>query len=167
MAKDQTEALVSIWANMPWFFKPKHVTLQCARKNIRRAYIHKQILIFSDSHATLMVLSSPKVTSGLVVEGLDALYALASQNKVTLVWVPGRCGIPGNEKADKLARQGAAMLLCGPEVAHGAPSVQQERQLKTGFNVNIALPGKIYHVIDMTNFLLVNHVTKELKTCLN
>jgi hypothetical protein len=33
--------------------------------------------------------------------------------------VPRHCGIPGNENADKLARQGAAMSLLVPEPALG------------------------------------------------
>jgi hypothetical protein len=95
--------------------------LQCASENTRRAYKHKRILIFSDSQAAHKALSSLKVTSGLVVECLDALSALASLNEVTLVWVPGHCGIPGNEEADKLARQASAMPLLGPELALGIP----------------------------------------------
>jgi hypothetical protein len=75
----------------------------------------------SDSQAALKVLSSPKVTSGLVAERLDVLFALASLNKLTFVCVPGHCGIPGNEEADKLARQVSAMLLLGPELTLGIP----------------------------------------------
>jgi hypothetical protein len=40
-----------------------YAILQCACENIRRAYKHKGILIFSDSQAALKALSSPKVTS--------------------------------------------------------------------------------------------------------
>ena len=39
-----------------------YAILQCASENIRRAYKNKQILIFSDSQAALMALSSLKVT---------------------------------------------------------------------------------------------------------
>jgi hypothetical protein len=49
-----------------------YAILQCAFENIRRAYKYKRI-IFSDSQAALRVLSSPKVTSQLVAECLDAL----------------------------------------------------------------------------------------------
>jgi hypothetical protein len=45
--------------------------------------------------------------------------------------------------------------------------VQQEKQIRTGLSINITMPGKIYQVIDMANFLLVDHVREELKTCLN
>jgi ribonuclease HI len=44
---------------------------------------------------------------------------LAGLNEVTLLWVPGHCGIHGNEEADKLVRQASAMLLTGPEPALG------------------------------------------------
>jgi hypothetical protein len=67
--------------------------LQWACENIRRAYRNKQILIISDSQAALKALSSPKVTPRLVVQCLDVLSELAGLNEVTLVWVPGYCGI--------------------------------------------------------------------------
>jgi ribonuclease HI len=98
-----------------------YAILQCACENIRRAYKHKGILIFSDSQAALRALSSPKVTSGLVAECLDVLSALACLSEVKLIWVWGHCGILGNEEADKLARQVSAMPLLGPEPALGMP----------------------------------------------
>ena len=94
-----------------------YAIFQCACENIRRAYKNKRILICFDSQAALKALSGPKVTSGLVAECLNALLALASLNEVTLIWVPGHCGIPGNEEADKLARQASATPLLGPEPA--------------------------------------------------
>jgi len=89
-----------------------YAILQCACENIR-AYKNKRILIFSDSQVALKALSSPKVTSGLVAECLDALFVLASLNEVTLIWVPGHHGILGNKEADKLARQASATPLLG------------------------------------------------------
>jgi hypothetical protein len=70
------------------------------------------------------------VTSGLVAECLDALYALASLNEVTLLWVPGHCGIPGNEEADKLARQASAMPLLGSGLALGIPRCSAREAIK-------------------------------------
>jgi ribonuclease HI len=81
-----------------------YAILQCAYENIRRAYRDKRILILSDSQAALRALGSPKVTSRLVSECLEALQALADLNEVTLIWVPGHQGILGNKQGDKLAR---------------------------------------------------------------
>jgi hypothetical protein len=45
--------------------------------------------------------------------------------------------------------------------------VQQEELLRTVLSANIVPPGIIYQVTDMVNFLLVDHVRKELKAYLN
>jgi hypothetical protein len=59
-----------------------------------------------------------------------------------------------------------ALPLLGPEPALGIPRCSATEAMKN-WTVNIVLPGKIYQVIDMANFLLVDHVREELKTCLN
>jgi hypothetical protein len=107
------------------------------------------------------------VTSGLVAECLDAFSALASRNEVILMWVPWHCGIPGNEGADKLARQGEAVPLLGPEPALGILGPQQEMLLITGLSANIIPPAIIDQVTDKVNFLLVDNLRKELKAYLN
>jgi len=130
-----------------------YAILQCACENIRRAYKNKRILIFSDSQAALKALSSPKVTSGLVAECLDAVFALASLYEVTLIWVPGHCGILGNKKLISLLdkRQLRHYLVQSWLLVY--LRVQLEKQLRTGLTINITGPGEICQVIDMASFL--------------
>ncbi len=59
------------------------------------------------------------MTSRLVAECQDALLALANRNEVTLIWIPGHQGIPGNEETDRLARQASAALPLVPQPTLG------------------------------------------------
>ena len=107
-----------------------HAILQCACENIRKAYKHQRIPIFSDSQAALQALSSPQVSSWLVAECLDGLCALASLNAVNMFWVPGHCGIAGSEGADKFARQASDIPLLGPQPAVGIPGCAAREAIK-------------------------------------
>jgi len=62
-------------------------------------------------------LHKPRVTSKLTRECIKELNELATNRTVWLTWVPlpGHSGIPGNERADELARQASSQSLVGPE----------------------------------------------------
>ena len=87
----------------------------CAKICLKRNYRHVKIGIFSDSQAALLALKSVKCASKLVWECIETLRELSRQNSVFLFWVPGHCGVEGNEHADYLARQGSAQRFIGPE----------------------------------------------------
>ena len=91
----------------------------CVQKNLAKGYHNQTIHILSDSQAALKALNSYRFTSKITLECLNDLISLARKNKVELLWVPGHTGIIGNEKADELARAGAAQKLRGPEPALG------------------------------------------------
>ena len=72
----------------------------------------QSVLFLTDSQSALSTLSS--APSYLLPESLSNVWSLASSlsNNTTLSfqWVPGHAGLPGNEKADLLAKTGASLL---------------------------------------------------------
>jgi hypothetical protein len=66
----------------------------------------KTICICSDSQGDLLELSLHTVSSRLTLECRDSLQGIFIQNRVKLFWVPGHCGIIGNEEVDGLAGSG-------------------------------------------------------------
>lgn len=77
------------------------------------------ISICSDSQAALKALMSIKTNSKLVYECKRKLQKLALNHTIKLIWVPGHTGIPGNERADELARKGTSTYFTGPEPVLG------------------------------------------------
>jgi ribonuclease HI len=71
--------------------------------NLTRRRIH----ISCDSRVALAALAKTATESFLVWECMQMLVKLSKFNKVTLVWIPGHQGIPCNEEADRLAKEGA------------------------------------------------------------
>ncbi|XP_046145656.1 uncharacterized protein LOC123988941 [Osmia bicornis bicornis] len=80
----------------------------CAKYNLDRAHSGKHIYICSDSMAALKALHKVEIGSKLVKDCALILRQLSLNNRVKLLWVPGHTGIPGNERANELARLGAS-----------------------------------------------------------
>ena len=93
----------------------------------------KYIKFFIDSQAAIHALGNPRVRSKLVMETVKSLNALASKvAKVTIVWIPAHKGHDGNERADELAKTGAAKPDIGAIMSVGEPSSYTRRKIKDG-----------------------------------
>jgi len=77
------------------------------------------IAICSDSLTAIKAVLAHKPTTGLVADTVTALKTLATLNSVRLIWVPGHCGIAGNEKLNTLAKQASTSCFIGPEPSIG------------------------------------------------
>lgn len=104
--------------------------IECIHICLNRNYRYSNICIFSDSLAALNALKGYTCQSKLVWEGIMLLKQLSLKNTVNLYWVPGHCGIDGNEAADCLAREGSGTNLIGPEPFFGIPDCSLKMELK-------------------------------------
>jgi ribonuclease HI len=84
-----------------------------------RKGLHRNIYILSNGQAAMKALDSFRINSKLVWNCHQSLVKLAERNTFQLVWVPRHMGFDGNEKADRLAREGSPDPLIGPEPALG------------------------------------------------
>jgi ribonuclease HI len=89
------------------FFAEVMAILRCAELLLTKHHKRRRIHICSDSSAAIAALAKITTESSLVWECMQVLQKLSKSNRVTLMWIPGHQGIPGNEEADRLAKEGA------------------------------------------------------------
>lgn len=108
--------------NMATVYQAELQAISRSAKNVRKmAPLTRKILFFSDSQASIKALENDITKSKMVKECHDVLQSLGKRYVVELNWVPGHQGVPGNEAADTLAKQGAQMEWYGPEPALPVP----------------------------------------------
>jgi ribonuclease HI len=81
--------------------------LRCTELLLTKTLARRRIRICSDSRAVLAALAKTTTESSLVWECMQVLEKLSKSNRVTLMWIPRHQGVPGNEEADRLAKEGA------------------------------------------------------------
>ena len=101
------------------FQSETHAVSESCEMLIERQTTDKKIFICSDSESAIRALSSHKLSAKSVLRGREALETLSENNEVSLIWVPGHSDVPGNEKADELARIGSSTKFIGPEPVLG------------------------------------------------
>ena len=96
-------------SNLATVFQAEAKALATCAKHIFAQNVEgRNIIIYSDSQSLLKALSKHKVISKCVYECKTYLEALGEKNFVKVIWIPGHEGYVGNEKADVLAKRGAA-----------------------------------------------------------
>ena len=70
--------------------------------------------IFCDSQSALKALDSHLINSHQVLECHNLLNAMGRRLEISLYWVKAHVGVVGNERADALAKHGAATYIEGP-----------------------------------------------------
>jgi hypothetical protein len=103
----------------------------CAAELTAQNTYAKRIIVHSDSQAAIRALDRFASCSRTVADCAYQLNQLVAQrNSVTIRWIPGHSGFPGNERADQLAKAGSAGSLTGPLPAAAVPASAITRGIK-------------------------------------
>jgi ribonuclease HI len=105
----------ALGSNATVFQSKVSAILACLEYCFSEGIVNRAVSICSDSRDALLAFKSYAVFSRVVLQCGDSFKELALSNRVRLVWVPGRCGIHGNEEADALAKARSSSAFVGPE----------------------------------------------------
>ena len=101
--------------------------LSWLKKNVISA---RDIRIFSDSQAAIKSLESTSINSLVALDCRSSLVEMAEQFNIHLCWVPGHRDIPGNCKADELAKEGTTLPILPDNGTLGIPIATRKLKLK-------------------------------------
>ncbi|KAF6216481.1 hypothetical protein GE061_000823 [Apolygus lucorum] len=96
-------------------FDGEIVAVQLAVREVERQRLER--VIFVDSQAAILALGTlrPSVRSQVICDTLRSLQLVPEYGGVChLQWIPSHCGVRGNEKADRLAKEGARKAQPNP-----------------------------------------------------
>ena len=68
---------------------------------------YKTISFMVDSQSAIRAVNKSFVTSSIIKKAIAALSEVAKTNILKFYWVKSHSGIPGNERADEMAKRGA------------------------------------------------------------
>ncbi|XP_064627880.1 uncharacterized protein LOC135487740 [Lineus longissimus] len=91
-------------------FKAEVLAITTAAKHLAQSQMTSPLIaILTDSLSTLQALRSENIESE-IKDLKEHLQDLTSNHHVVLQWIPAHCGIPGNERADQLAKEGSLQI---------------------------------------------------------
>ena len=90
----------------------------------------RDITILTDSQAAIKSLESCSFTSKAALNCRLSLMEMTEQFNIHLCWVPGHRDIPGNCRADELARQGTTLRILSDRQSLGMPLATCKHLLK-------------------------------------
>lgn len=91
------------------------------------------VTIYPDNQAAIRSLQCSSTTSSEAIKCGNFLNKLSAKYSPAIVWVPGRRDIPGNCKADELAREGTLLLTIKHAHDAGLPPFTAKYMLKLIF----------------------------------
>ncbi|UYV84791.1 hypothetical protein LAZ67_X003521 [Cordylochernes scorpioides] len=96
------------WLLWQWIFRSELTAILQALKLVEKNET-KNIIIYTDSKAAIFAIKNCYYSQDRLLTNIAAeINKLNKNTKISLQWIPSHVGVPGNEEADRLAKEGAA-----------------------------------------------------------